>query len=61
MAKSAYQQGYEASAIPPPEQPNCPYQEGDPKHDEWWDGFGDSTEDRIRWNGGEEDIALEEK
>lgn len=54
--RSPYQEGRDAAAIPPSEgQPKCPYAESDPRRDEWWEGFGDETEDAIAWNGGEFD------
>jgi len=53
--KSPYSEGYEAAAIPPPDQPNCPYPKDDPRADKWWEGFGDATEDLIRYNGGEDE------
>lgn len=45
---SPYSQGYEAALIPPPEQPTSPYSEGSKEHDQWWEGYGDATEDAIR-------------
>jgi hypothetical protein len=46
--KSPYEEGYAAAEIPPSQgQPTCPYPESDPRYDEWWEGFGDCTEDMI--------------
>jgi hypothetical protein len=48
MEKSPYQEGYAAAAIPPDEgQPECPYPDGDPRHDKWWEGYGDWAEDVL--------------
>lgn len=31
------------------ETPKCPYPEGSPENDQWYDGFGDGTEDYIAY------------
>lgn len=53
--KTPYSEGYEAAAIPPPDQPDCPYPSDSDEARKWWEGFGDATDDMIAWNGGEYD------
>jgi hypothetical protein len=46
--KTPYMEGYEAASIPPDEgQPTCPYADGDPRRDKWWEGYGDWAEDVL--------------
>lgn len=53
--KTPYEEGSEAARIPPPDQPECPYAVDTPERAKWWDGYGDTTEDLIRYNGGEDE------
>jgi hypothetical protein len=54
---SPYCEGQRAAEVAPSRgQPNCPYPDADPRHDEWYEGFGDATEELIAWNGGEFDV-----
>ena len=34
--------------------PDCPYEEGCIDYEDWWDGFGDGTEDFIQWQRGDD-------
>lgn len=54
QSKSPYSEGYEAAGIPPPDQPECPYPRGSAEADKWREGYGDATEELIRWNGTDE-------
>lgn len=43
--------GYAAALIPPPEQPECPFNNDEKLKREWHAGYGDATDDCINLNG----------